>query len=195
MAEPGKGEILGLRTLHEGFTRFVIAKVRLPDGTVLDREIEDHGEAVAVLAYDPERRTAFLIRLFRPPPLLVDAEAELVEAPAGLIGDEDAETAARREMEEEVGLRLGALERVATVWASPGLSTERITLFLAACSAADRVGPGGGKAGEHEGITVLETPLAELWSSVERGEITDMKLLALAQALRLRRPDLFEKRA
>ncbi len=37
----------------------------------------------------------------------------------------------RREALEEGGLRLGALEHVATVWSMPGVSTERMALYLA----------------------------------------------------------------
>jgi hypothetical protein len=83
----------------------------------------------------------------------------------------------------------GDLDPVATVWSSPGVSAERISLYLAACCFAGR-GAGGGN-GEHENIEVLEVPLAELAARLDRGEVADMKLLALAQTLRLRRPDLF----
>ena len=183
--------LLQVRTIHQGFSTFVVARVRLPDGAVVVREIEDHGDAVAVLPYDPQRRTAQLGRLFRAPPLYKGADPMLVEAPAGLIDEgESPETAARREAEEETGLALGELERVGTVWASPGVSAERITLYLAAASFAGR-GPGGGKPGEHEGIEVREVPLSELAAMLDAGAVGDMKLLALAQALRLRQPALF----
>jgi hypothetical protein len=92
---------------------------------------------------------------------------------------------------EEAGLALGALDFVGAPYAMPGVSTERIHLFLAAYGAADRTGEGGGVAGEHERIVVEEVPLADLWGRIERGEIADMKTLALVQALRLRRPALF----
>jgi nudix-type nucleoside diphosphatase (YffH/AdpP family) len=183
--------LLQIRTIHQGFSTFVVARVRLPDGAVVAREIEDHGDAVAVLPYDPERRTALLVRLFRAPPLYKGADPMLVEAPAGLIDEGEApEAAARREALEETGVVLDVLEPVATVWSSPGVSAERITLYLAACSFAER-GAGGGKAEEHEDIAVLETPLSALATMLDRGELEDMKLLVLGQALRLRRPDLF----
>jgi len=38
---------------------------------------------------------------------------------------------------------------------------------------------------------VVEVPLAELWATVEAGEILDLKTLALILALRARRPELF----
>ncbi|HTK34641.1 MAG TPA: NUDIX hydrolase [Caulobacteraceae bacterium] len=183
--------LLQLRTIHQGFSTFVVARVRLPDGAVVAREIEDHGDAVALLPFDPERRTALLVRLFRASPLYKGADPMLVEAPAGLVDEgETPENAIRREAAEETGLTLGELEPVATVWSSPGVSAERITLYLSACSFAGR-GAGGGRPDEHETIEVLETPLSELGAMLDRGAIVDMKLLALAQALRLRHPDLF----
>ena len=45
---------------------------------------------------------------------------------------------------------------------------------------------------EHEHITVLEVPLAELADALAAGRIDDMKTLALVQALRLAEPSLFE---
>ena len=97
----------------------------------------------------------------------------------------------RREAEEEAGLRLGALEPVVTCWASPGVSTERFTLYLSAYVAADRTGPGGGRAEELENIEVKELSLAELARRADQAAITDAKTLLLVQTLRLRRPDLF----
>ena len=58
----------------------------------------------------------------------------------------------------------------------------------------DRVGLGGGVADEHEGITVIELPLAELAAMADAGQIIDMKTLAVVQTLRLRKPELFVTR-
>jgi len=38
-----------------GATPF-LATIRLPNGQIVEREIEDHGTAVAVLPFDPVRR-------------------------------------------------------------------------------------------------------------------------------------------
>jgi 8-oxo-dGTP pyrophosphatase MutT (NUDIX family) len=108
-----------------------------------------------------------------------------------MIGDEDAEAAARREASEEMGVTLGSLELVAHVWSSPGVSTERQSLFLAPYKHADRKTPGGGAPGEHEGIITIERPLANLAVAVDQKRITDAKLVTLVLALRLRRPELF----
>ena len=184
-------EIRGTRTIHDGWASFLVAEVTTPDGAEVAREIEDHGEAVCVLPYDPERRVAVLIRQFRAPPFFTAGVAELLEAPAGLLDEADPEAGVRREAYEETGLRLSRLEPLSTVWSMPGISTERMHLYLAPYGEADREGPGGGLAEENEAITVVEMPLAELAAMSEAGEITDMKTLALILGLRLRRPDLF----
>ncbi len=73
------------------------------------------------------------------------------------------------------------------------MTTERLHLFLAPYTAADRIGEGGGLAEEHEEIEVLEISLDELVGLLDRGAIADMKTLALIQALQLRHPELFGK--
>ena len=181
----------GVRLVHEGWARYLVAEVMLDDGSRITREIEDHGRAVAVLPYDPERRVATLVSQFRAPVLYSGGPQSHVEVPAGLLDEGAAEDEARREAGEETGLRLGPLDPVASAWTMPGLSTERMDLFLAAYGEGDRIGPGGGLAAENEMIAVHEMPLAELAAMGARGALTDMKTLVLLFALQLRRPDLF----
>ena len=182
--------ILDRTVLHRGHLTVERVRLRL-GGEGMDREVEHHGDAAAVLPYDPARRCALLVRLPRAPVLLTTGEAASLEACAGMVDEDDPETAARREAREELGLILGALESVGRVWTSPGVATERVSLFLAPYAAADRSGAGGGGAGEHEAITVIERPLTELARAADRQEIADGKLLMLLQTLRLRRPELF----
>ena len=178
---------------YTGWCKLFVATIRLPDGRVFTREIEDHGRAAAVLPFDPLRRTAIVIRQLRAPALYIGRGDNLIEAVAGLVeANEDAETSARRECMEEAGLRLAALEHITTAWTMPGISTERMDLFLGAYTAADRITAGGGLADEHEDIEVIELPLHDLVAMIDAGHEMDMKVLALMQTLRLRRPDLFD---
>jgi nudix-type nucleoside diphosphatase (YffH/AdpP family) len=186
-----KPKILGRETVYHGYLRVKRLKVRLGDGAEVWREVEEHGEAAVVLPYDPDRRCALLARLFRAAVFDTTGEEVLEEACAGMIENEDAETAARREAYEELGVELRSLEFIGRFWSSPGVSTERHSLFLAPYGRADRVGPGGGVAGEHEGITVAERTLAELAVDIDLGKLGDGKLVMLVLALRLRRPELF----
>jgi nudix-type nucleoside diphosphatase (YffH/AdpP family) len=184
-------EIQTIRVAYEGWSRLLVATIRTPDGDTLKREIEEHGDATAVLPYDPDRRVAMLVRQFRPPVFHASGETETLEAPAGLLDEDDPETCARREASEEVGLRLSTLEPVIPSWSMPGVSAERIHLFLAPYSASDRTGPGGGAEGEHENITPSEIPLDELAAMADSGRLPDLKTFALVQTLRLRHPRLF----
>ena len=184
-------QILSTRSLYDGWTSLRLVRVRLDSGEVVNREVEDHGDAVAVLPYDPVRRMAMLIRIMRAPALLRAGRAALFECPAGLLDEADPAEAARREAEEEVGLALHDMEHVGRVWTSPGISAEQMDLYLAPYSAADRVNAGGGIASEHEAIEVAELGLDLVWQMVERGELDDMKTLTLVLTLRLRHPELF----
>jgi nudix-type nucleoside diphosphatase (YffH/AdpP family) len=187
-------EIQAVRAAYEGWCRLLVATIRMPDGQTIKREIEEHGDAIAVLPYDPDRGVAMLVRQFRPPVFHAAGQAETLEAPAGLLDEDDPETCAQREAFEEVGLRLSALAPVMTSWSMPGVSCERIHLFLAPYSAADRTGAGGGVEGEHENITPAEVALNELATLADSGRLPDMKTFALVQTLRLRHPHLFQPR-
>lgn len=170
-----------------------LSKVTLNDGgTRFEREVEDHGQAVGVLPYDPKRRVALLIQTPRTPVLLSGQTEHLLEVPAGLIDDgEPVETSVRREAHEEVGVKLTTLELIGTLWSCPGVSTETIALFLAPYSQGSRTGQGGGLADENESITVVEESLAALARLADAGDLPDMKTFLLVQTLRLRKPDLF----
>ena len=183
-------EIVATEVKHRGWATFLVATIRLPDGSTVDRVIEDHGNAVCVLPYDPVRRTAILVQQLRAPALYAAKQQHFLEAIAGRIDDgEDAENSVRREAVEEAGLQLRALDLVAKASAMPGVSTEQMDLFLGEYSAADRVSAGGGIDGEN--IEVLEIPLAKLAAMADSGALQDMKTLLLLQTLRLRRPELF----
>jgi nudix-type nucleoside diphosphatase (YffH/AdpP family) len=184
-------EIKGTDQVYKGWT--TLSQLTLTDGTnTFTREVEHHGSAVAVLPYDPERRRVLLVSMPRAPVLLA-AEPDLLEPPAGLIDPgEDLETCARREAGEEVGVRLTDLEFVGTFWTCPGISTERLSLFLAPYRSDDKVGPGGGLADENENITVVELPLAEMAAMAAAGRLSDLKTFTLFSALQQRHPALFE---
>jgi nudix-type nucleoside diphosphatase (YffH/AdpP family) len=183
-------EIIEVEPKFRGWTTLSVAKVRHPDGQIVTRVIEDHGRAACVLPYDPDCRTALVVRQIRAPALHAGGPAMLIEAPAGQIDPgEDGVTAARREAMEETGVRLGALERVANLYTMPGISTEQMGLFLGTYSGADRIGPGGGVEGER--IEVLELSLSALAAMADDGTLNDMKTFLLVQTLRMRRPELF----
>lgn len=183
--------IVGQRQTHRRWARMSVVEVEQADGSVVERDVEDHGDAAAVLAYDPERRVALLVRQCRAPPLMVAGDVDCLELPAGRIDSGDPAACARREVFEETGVSLRTLTLIGTVWTMPALSTERAHLFLASYGEADRITDGGGLSEEGEDITVVELPLDDLAALVDAGARLDVKLLFMVQTLRLRRPDLF----
>jgi nudix-type nucleoside diphosphatase (YffH/AdpP family) len=193
MSSSAPPQIVKRERVYAGYVTVDRLLLRLADGQEIWREVEAHGDAVAVLPYDAARRMALTVRLYRAPALSVGCAELFQEACAGMIdpGDRSPAEAVRREAMEELGVALGELEPVATVWTSPGVVAERSSLFLAPYVAADRVASGGGLAVEHENIEVLETGLRDLADDVDHGRIEDAKLLILLQTLRLRHPGLF----
>jgi nudix-type nucleoside diphosphatase (YffH/AdpP family) len=189
-----KAEILHVATVYENWMKVLHVRLKA-GGDEFGRDVEDHGNAVAILPYDADRRVVLLGRQLRVPVLLSSGESNLLEAPAGLTEGERPSDAAARELNEELGLRVEALEHVGGAWTSPGVSTEWMDLYLARYSPADRVSSGGGVPSEHEVITPVELPTTELWRQVEQRQLSDMKTLALALLLRAHHGELFESPA
>jgi nudix-type nucleoside diphosphatase (YffH/AdpP family) len=186
-------EIAKVEVVHDGWGRFLVVSIYLEDGQLVRREVEDHGNAVGVLAYDAIRRVAILVKQFRAPMFYTRQLESTTEVIAGGVLGNDPEVCIRREAIEEAGLRLRTLEHVVTGMSMPGVSTMCIDLYLAPYQKSDRVGEGGGLIEEREDITVVEMPLRELADLVDNGGIIDLTTAFLVQTLRLRRPALFER--
>jgi nudix-type nucleoside diphosphatase (YffH/AdpP family) len=155
----------------------------------VQRETYDRGNGAVILPYDTERRTVLLTRQFRFPAYVNDhPDGMLIEAAAGLLDDQDPETAIRREAEEELGVTIGALEHVFDVYMSPGSVTESIHFYAAPYTPADRGGAGGGVAAEGEDIEILELPFDEALEMTADGRIADGKTIMLLQWAALRGP-------
>jgi nudix-type nucleoside diphosphatase (YffH/AdpP family) len=183
-------EIVERKVLHDRWSIISDFTIRMPNGAIEKRIVEDHGGAAAVLLYDPERRVALLVRQPRVPVFLA-GEAPLLEVVAGSLDDKDDEVTARKEAWEEAGVTIDVLEKVGSLWMMPAVSMERLSLFLAPYSAADRTGAGGGAEDENECISVEEVSLRQLADLMHAGLLTDGKTFILVQALMLRQPGLF----
>ncbi len=112
--------------------------------------------AAVILAIDDaaDGRHVILVEQYRVP-----LKVNCLELPAGLVGDdragEAAEVAAARELEEETGYRAAHWRTVGEFYSSPGMVSESFTLLVA--TGLDKVGAGGGVAGED--IAVHRVPL------------------------------------
>jgi len=147
-----------------------------------ERETYDRGNGATVLLIDWDRRTVLLTRQFRLPAYTNGhPTGMLIETAAGLLDEDDAETAIRREIEEETGYRARTVTRLFELFMSPGSVTEQIVFFVAEYTPEDRVSDGGGVEDEGEDIEVLEIALDDALARVVSGEIVDAKTVLLLQ--------------
>lgn len=147
-----------------------VDEVRFPDGSVGELEMIRHPGASAIVPFlgDPtgDDPQILLIRQFRHA-----ADGYLYEIPAGRLDPgEDPRACAVRELKEETGCSATAVEKLFTMYTTPGFTDEKIHVFMAT----------GLKAGEssHEADEFLDLqpmPLSRALSMVEAGEIQDAK--------------------
>ena len=157
---------------------------RRRDGTwrTLERETYDRGDGATILLHDDARSTVLLTRQFRFPAYVNDhPDGMLIETAAGLLDDDDPETAIRREVAEELGVAVGPVAHVFTAYMSPGSVTEKVYFYAAPYTPRDRVGPGGGVAHEGEDIEAVELHRDDALAMVRDGRIVDGKTIMLLQ--------------
>jgi ADP-ribose pyrophosphatase len=158
------------------------------------REVFERGQAAAIVLYDPARDALVLIEQFRPG-VLAAAETEqvsdpggpwLIEIVAGIIGPgETAAEVARREAVEEAGCRVdGEVEFIGRIFASPGASSETISLFFARTHAPDP-GTVHGLDDEHEDIRLLLERPEQVYRWIDDGRIVNGPCLVALQWFRI----------
>jgi ADP-ribose pyrophosphatase len=162
---------LDSKRIHTGrVINLDVDTVRFPDGSTGELEMIRHPGAAAVVPFASDPRgndpTVLLIQQYR-----YATGGTLIEIPAGRLNPgEDPRVCAQRELLEEVGVKAGRMERLTTIWTTPGFTDERIHLFWAADLTA------GKHAREpDEFIEVRPKPLSEALQLIRNGEISDAK--------------------
>jgi ADP-ribose pyrophosphatase len=194
-AAPGDYEIIDTSVCYDGFYRIERRRLRFRLfaggwSKVIEREVLDRGHAASVLLYDPDLDRVVLIEQFRAPAMDAPGGPWLIEAVAGIIeADETAESVVRREAQEEAGCTVGELVRVGEVLASPGATTERMTLF---CGRVDASAAGGlhGLDDEGEDIRVVTMGVDEALAAVSDGRVCVANAVIQLQWLALNRDRL-----
>jgi nudix-type nucleoside diphosphatase (YffH/AdpP family) len=153
------------------------------DGTWQEqtREVYDRGNGACILLYNLAQRTVILTKQFRFPAFANGYDDLLIEAPAGLLDNMDAEARIKLETEEETGFRIGKVSKIFEAFMSPGSVTERLHFFIASYETKDRVSSGGGHADEGEDIGVMEVSFDEAMKMISDGRIIDAKTIMLVQ--------------
>jgi nudix-type nucleoside diphosphatase (YffH/AdpP family) len=153
------------------------------DGTWQEqtREVYDRGNGACILLYNLTQRSVILTKQFRFPAFANGYDDLLIEAPAGLLDNMDAEARIKLETEEETGFRIGTVSKIFEAFMSPGSVTERLHFFIASYEAKDRVSSGGGHKDEGEDIGVMEVSFEEAMKMITDGRIMDAKTIMLLQ--------------
>ncbi|HET7295970.1 MAG TPA: NUDIX hydrolase [Gemmatimonadales bacterium] len=152
--------------------RLDVDTVRFPDGSTGALEMIRHPGAAAIVpcASDPKGAdpTILLIRQYR-----YATGGHLWEIPAGTLNaGEDPDACARRELLEEAGVAAGRLERLTSIWTTPGFTDEVIHLYLA--SDLEAKSPSRER---DEFIEVVPQPLSWVLGRIREGEIRDAKTI------------------
>ncbi|NLN87176.1 MAG: NUDIX hydrolase [Syntrophomonadaceae bacterium] len=139
--------------------------VELPDGGQSTREVIEHAGAVAIVALDSEDQIV-LVKQYRHP-----VQKVLLEIPAGTLeNDEEPLDCARRELEEETGLRASNWNKILTYYSTPGFTNECLHIFMASGLSA-----GTAKTDQDEFIEAMRVPLSEAYEQIFTGQIADGK--------------------
>jgi len=165
---PPRARRLGHRRVYDGKVLSLdIDEVEEPGGVQATREVVRQRGSVAALPVHADGRVV-LVRQYR-----YAVDEDVWELPAGRRDPpESPEDGARRELEEEVGLRAERLERICVFYTTPGFCDERMYLFRATGLAAVPARPEA-----DERIEAATFTLEEARAMIERGEIREGKTL------------------
>jgi ADP-ribose pyrophosphatase len=170
-----KFQLIDSQTRFEG--RIVTLKenrYRYADGGEADREIIEHGGAVAAVVHDGQQ--LFLVRQ----PREATGEPDMLELPAGKLDveGEAPEDAMRRELVEEIGKSAGSWEHLHSFYTSVGFSNEKVWVYLA----TDLADVDDFEPDPEERIEIVTWPLADLDNLID--QVQDSKTLIGLYAFR-----------
>ncbi len=159
-----KGKIFDINQLN----------VTLPDDRARVYDVLETSNACAVLALD-DKDNIVLITQYRP-----SAGKIMLEIPAGKIDEgEKPETCAVRELKEETGYTAGKIEKMFSMYVSPGYSTEIIHIYK-----ATKLTLGTTDFDEDEFIETTKIPLKDAIEMIENGDIEDAKTISAILAVK-----------
>lgn len=131
------------------------------------REVVHHGGSAVILpVFDDD--TIALVKQYRHP-----AVKYLLELPAGTLNDRELpEVGAARELEEELGLVAGRLEKLCEFFISPGFLSEKMWLYLATDLRETKQ-----RLEDDEAIEIVRLPIDRALQMITGNEIEDAKTI------------------
>ncbi len=166
-------EVLEIKQILKGRVFSVTTDtVRLPGDHQVNMEVVRHPGSVVLLPITSDRRV-ILVRQYR---YVVDRW--IWELPAGsLTPGEDPAAAAVRECEEEIAKVPQRVEKLTSLFPTPGYCDEEMNFFLVS-DLADPAPDSKVKPDEDEMLDPRAFTLDELRAMIARGEIIDLKTVA-----------------
>jgi len=160
-------EVLDSKEVFSGRVFSVAVDTVREGGQTYKREVVQHpGSAVILPAFDDG--TISLVRQYRHP-----AMRYLLELPAGTLNDQERpEDGAARELEEELGLVAGQMEKLGEFFVTPGFCSEKMWLYLATDLTATAQ-----RLDEDEMIEIVRLPIERALQMITAGEIEDAKTI------------------
>lgn len=167
------------QSIHQGYViELRTVTVLSPDGETMQRDVVVHPGAASVVALGGQatslsNSTVWLVHQYRVAP-----DRYLWEIPAGKLDvpGEDPIECARRELEEELGMRAAHVEPLRSLFMSPGYSNERHHIFLATGLTPLDGGPRPDGVEERH-MDIREVPLSDALQMIVDGEIADAKTI------------------
>jgi ADP-ribose pyrophosphatase len=140
--------------------------VREGDKTYVREVVHHPGSAVILAVFDDN--TLALVRQYRHP-----AVKYLLELPAGSLNvPESPEEGAARELEEELGVVAGRMEKLTEFFVSPGFVEEKMWLYLATELRETKQ-----KLDDDELLEIVRVSFTRAFEMIEEGEIEDAKTI------------------
>ena len=157
-------KIINSKEIFDGVAvRLTVDEITLPNGKTTSRETVHNRDAAIILPID-EDGGIYLVRQYRH-----SVRGLVLELPAGVIDKgETPEECALRELEEEVGLVAGRLEKICSYHGSIGICSGKMHLFL-----ARDFSQGKQNLDPDEFLTIEKYPLSDCEKMIQSNEIID----------------------
>ncbi|CRE67904.1 ADP-ribose diphosphatase [Yersinia enterocolitica] len=188
-------EIIARESLYKGFFSLNLYRFRhrLFNGEMsgeVKREIFERGHAAVLLPYDPLRDEVVLVEQLRIAAIDSSPSPWLLEMVAGMIEEgETVEEVARREAQEEAGIHIDRCKPVLSYLASPGGTSERLSIMVGEVDATTAEGIHG-LADENEDIRVHVVSREQACRWVDEGAIDNAASIIALQWLALHHQSL-----